>query len=73
STSTCRESINGQNHESEEKDGICQLKGNKIPKGLVSLERLFDRHDRFVKKKKRDDPDSSPETEPVNIGSEAHP
>ncbi|KAH9313524.1 hypothetical protein KI387_022151, partial [Taxus chinensis] len=32
-----------------------------------SLERLFDRHDRFVKKKRRDDPDSSPETELVNI------
>ncbi|KAH9289284.1 hypothetical protein KI387_033401, partial [Taxus chinensis] len=35
--------------------------------------RLFDRHDHFVRKKRRDDPDSSPETEPVNLGSEAHP
>ncbi|KAH9312256.1 hypothetical protein KI387_027291, partial [Taxus chinensis] len=73
STSTCHESINGQNHESEEKDSVCQLKGNKIPKGLVSLERLFDWHDRFMKKKKQDVSDSSPETEPVNIGSEGHP
>lgn len=25
-----------------------QLKGNKIPKGLVSLEKLFDKHDRYI-------------------------
>ncbi|KAH9323803.1 hypothetical protein KI387_018442, partial [Taxus chinensis] len=67
STSTCRESVTNQGDESEGNDGIRQLKGNKIPKGLVSLERLFDRHDRFVKKKKWDDPNSPPETEPVNI------
>lgn len=30
-------------------DGMLQLKGNKIPKGLVSLERLFDRKDGYVK------------------------
>ncbi|KAH9290853.1 hypothetical protein KI387_034970, partial [Taxus chinensis] len=69
SSSACRESVTDQGDESEGNDGICQLKGNKIPKGLVSLERLFNRHDRFVKKKKRDDPNSSPETKPVNIGS----
>lgn len=27
---------------------IIQLKGNHIPKGLVSLEDIFDRHDRHV-------------------------
>ncbi|KAH9306474.1 hypothetical protein KI387_010878, partial [Taxus chinensis] len=64
STSKCRESVTDQDNESEGNDGICQLKGNKIPKGLVSLERLFDRHDHFVKKKRLGDPDSSPETEP---------
>ncbi|KAH9299694.1 hypothetical protein KI387_031376, partial [Taxus chinensis] len=64
STSTCRESVTNQGDESEGNDGICHLKGKKIPKGLVFLERLFDKHDRFVKKKRRDDPDSSPETEP---------
>ncbi|KAH9320105.1 hypothetical protein KI387_021874, partial [Taxus chinensis] len=64
STSMCRESVTDQKDESEGNDGICQLKGNKILKGLVSLERLFDRHDRFVKKKRRDDAGSSPETEP---------
>ncbi|KAH9308929.1 hypothetical protein KI387_036840, partial [Taxus chinensis] len=64
STSTCRESVTDQDGESKGSDGICQLKENKIPKGLVSLERLFDRHDRFVKNKRRDDPGSSPEAEP---------
>lgn len=32
-------------------DGIMQLKGNKIPNGLVSLECLFDRHDAYKKRK----------------------
>ncbi|XP_059076654.1 uncharacterized protein LOC131875933 [Cryptomeria japonica] len=35
-------------------DGIMQLKENKIPKGLVSLERLFDRNDAY-KNNKGDD------------------
>lgn len=39
-----------------------QLKGNKIPKGLVSLERIFDKHDPYVKKKFLDS-DSSNEIE----------
>ncbi|KAH9331977.1 hypothetical protein KI387_004085, partial [Taxus chinensis] len=67
STSTCRESVTDQNRESEINNGICQLKGNKIPKGLVSLEHFFNRHDHFFKEKKRDDPNSYPETEPVNL------
>lgn len=29
---------------------LLYLKGNKIPKGLVSLEKLFEKHDRYVKK-----------------------
>ncbi|KAH9327431.1 hypothetical protein KI387_007609, partial [Taxus chinensis] len=73
STSACRESVMDQDKESKGNDDICQLKGNKIPKGLVSLERLFNRHDRFVKNKRQDDPNSSPETEPVNLGSVEHP
>lgn len=35
---------------SEEDDEILQLKGNRISKGLVSLEKLFDQHDCFIKK-----------------------
>ncbi|XP_059073315.1 uncharacterized protein LOC131874092 [Cryptomeria japonica] len=42
-------------------DGIMQLKGNKIPKGLVSLERLFDRHDAYKKNKG----DKSPEVQDI--------
>lgn len=37
--------------EKELEEGRVQLKGNKIPKGLASVENLFDRHDRFVNKK----------------------
>ncbi|KAH9308976.1 hypothetical protein KI387_036887, partial [Taxus chinensis] len=35
-------------------DGIIQLKGNKIPKGLVSLEEIFDKHDNFIKEKEHE-------------------
>ncbi|KAH9314580.1 hypothetical protein KI387_023207, partial [Taxus chinensis] len=31
--------------EETDQDGCIKLKGNKIPKGLVSLEELFDKHD----------------------------
>ncbi|KAH9304646.1 hypothetical protein KI387_009050, partial [Taxus chinensis] len=33
------------------KDGCINLNGNKIPKGLVSLEDLFDKHDMYIKSK----------------------
>ncbi|KAH9299017.1 hypothetical protein KI387_030699, partial [Taxus chinensis] len=37
----------------QEIDGeFIQLKGNKIPKGLVSLEGLFDKHDHFIQDKR---------------------
>ncbi|XP_059066420.1 uncharacterized protein LOC131857730 [Cryptomeria japonica] len=35
-------------------DGIMQLKGNKIPKGLVSLEHLFDRNDAYKNNKEKE-------------------
>ncbi|KAH9317803.1 hypothetical protein KI387_019572, partial [Taxus chinensis] len=31
--------------EEADQDGCIKLKGNKIPKGSVSLEELFDKHD----------------------------
>ncbi|KAH9331481.1 hypothetical protein KI387_003589, partial [Taxus chinensis] len=31
--------------EETDQDGCINLKGNNIPKGLVSLEELFDKHD----------------------------
>lgn len=37
-------------------DGVLQLKGNKIPKDLVSLERLFDRKDGYVKQGEKETP-----------------
>ncbi|XP_059077939.1 uncharacterized protein LOC131876533 [Cryptomeria japonica] len=50
-------------------DGMLQLKGNKIPKGLVSLERLFDRKDGYVKKRDQETPvvQSSGEYKQINI------
>lgn len=56
-------------------DGVMQLKGNKIPKGIVSLECLFDRHDAYKKNKG----DKSPEVQDVggygrvNIGTKDEP
>lgn len=43
STSECKEF--SPDLKQEENEGIVQLKGNRIPKGFVSLERLFDHHD----------------------------
>ncbi|KAH9319768.1 hypothetical protein KI387_021537, partial [Taxus chinensis] len=34
-------------------EGMIRLKYNKIPKGLVSLENLFDKHDRFICEKEK--------------------
>lgn len=36
----------------KELGGIIHLKGNKIPKGVVSLEWLFDRHDGYCRRLK---------------------
>ncbi|XP_059078205.1 uncharacterized protein LOC131043644 [Cryptomeria japonica] len=46
-----RDAIESVDVETGEK--FLQLKGNKIPKGLVSLEKLFDKHDRYVKKQQK--------------------
>lgn len=56
-------------------DGVMQLKENKIPKGLVSLEHLFDRHDAY-KKRKGDKPPEVQDVggyEMINIGTEDDP
>lgn len=56
-------------------DGMLQLKGNKIPKGLVSLEHLFDRKDGYVKQRDKEAPvvQSSGEYEQINIGTNEDP
>lgn len=54
---------------------VIQLKGNKIPKGLVSLECLFDHHDVFSKKKDERIPtiQDTGGYERVNNGTEKDP
>lgn len=49
---------------------VIQLKGNKIPKGLVTLERFFSQNDVFTCRKKIPNKDGKGECEKVNIGSE---
>lgn len=65
---TSQQNIKEEDKESE----ILQLKGNTIPKGLVTLESLFDKNDQFVKNDEKK-PSSSPDTEKVNIGFENDP
>jgi len=55
------------------RDDMIQLKGNKIPKGLVSLEHLFSRRDEYVKGKLSCVPDKAEDYEKINIGDEADP
>lgn len=50
-------------------DGCIKLKCNKIPKGIVSLEELFDKHDRYIKSKTSKGAQQSVEYEKTNIGS----
>ncbi|KAH9293352.1 hypothetical protein KI387_041448, partial [Taxus chinensis] len=56
------------NEEEMDQDG-CIKQGNKIPKGLVSLEELFDKHDRYVKSKASTGSQQSAEFDKTNIGS----
>ncbi|KAH9310024.1 hypothetical protein KI387_037935, partial [Taxus chinensis] len=55
--------------EETDQDGCIKLKGNKIPKGLVSLEDLFDKHDRYVNSKVSHGAQQSTEIEKTNIVS----
>lgn len=59
--------------EEEKEPEILHLKGNTIPKGMVSLESLFDKHDQFVKKKGEQKSSGSSEVEKVDIGLENDP
>lgn len=54
---------------------MLQLKGNKIPKGLVSLECLFNMKDGYVKQKDKEPPviQSSGEYEQINISTNEDP
>ncbi|KAH9304239.1 hypothetical protein KI387_008643, partial [Taxus chinensis] len=57
-SSSCESPPKESKGEAKEVDsnGVLKLKGNKIPKGLVSLKELFDRHDRFVKDRDKEYP-----------------
>ncbi|KAH9308267.1 hypothetical protein KI387_036178, partial [Taxus chinensis] len=65
----CVSSIEEGVKEEMDQDGCIKLKGNKIPKGMVSLEDLFDKHDRYMKSKVSQGASTITETEKVNIGS----
>ncbi|KAH9288833.1 hypothetical protein KI387_032950, partial [Taxus chinensis] len=59
--------------EEANRDGCIKLKGNKILKGLVSLEELFDKQDKYVKFKASTGPQQSVEYEKINIRSSTDP
>lgn len=50
--------------------GIIQLRGNQIPKGLVSLENIFDRHDQYIQDQKSSSANTYAKHYQVNIGTE---
>ena len=50
-----------------------QLKGNSIPKGLVSLEHFFGRKDENTLKKDVDSKEKKEEHDKINIGTEENP
>lgn len=52
---------------------VIQLKSNIIPPYFVSLERLFNHHDTYVKKKRVEKGPTTGEYEGVNIGTEESP
>lgn len=68
--SNCFDSTFAQNFECDEE--FLQLQGNKIPKGLVSLEKLFDKHG-YIKSQQQVDLESSMVYQRYNIGSDDDP
>ncbi|KAH9305638.1 hypothetical protein KI387_010042, partial [Taxus chinensis] len=56
-----------------DQDGCIKLKGNKVPKGMVSLEDLFDNHDRYIKSNSSQKYHQSAKYKKVNIGSHDEP
>ncbi|XP_059075436.1 uncharacterized protein LOC131875353 [Cryptomeria japonica] len=59
--------------EEEKEPEILQVKGNTIPKGLLSLKSLFNKHDQFMKKKSEHKSSGSSEVEKIDIGFENDP
>lgn len=50
-----------------------QLKGNKIPRHLISLENIFDGHDEFIRREWGRKAGTSEEFEGMNIGTKYKP
>lgn len=59
--------------ESTEEGEVIQLQGNRIPKGLVSLEHLFGRKDDSALKRDVDVGETKEEHDKINIGTDANP
>lgn len=61
-------------HEPQEKQtSEIQLRGNIIPPYFVSLEKLFNRHDAYIKKNRAKKGPTTGEYEGVNIADTNHP
>ncbi|KAH9287447.1 hypothetical protein KI387_031564, partial [Taxus chinensis] len=54
-------------------EGVIKLKGNKIPKGLVSLEDLFDKNKRFIQEKEKQSSQCPAYFDKENIGTPEEP
>ncbi|KAH9296575.1 hypothetical protein KI387_040163, partial [Taxus chinensis] len=59
--------------EGMDKEGVIKLKGNKFPKGLVSLEDLFEKHDRFIQVKENQSSQCPSDFDQENIGTSDNP
>ena len=52
---------------------MIQLKGNKIPPHLISLENMFDRHDAYIKRERDKKGKTCGEYDGINIGTNISP
>lgn len=53
--------------------GVIQLKGNRIPSHLVSLEKNFNKHDAYIERERDKKGDTCGEYDGINIGTEDSP
>ncbi|KAH9326476.1 hypothetical protein KI387_006654, partial [Taxus chinensis] len=56
-----------------DEEGVIKLKGNKIPKGLFSLEDIFDKNDRFIQEKEKQSSQFLDDFEKENVGTPENP
>ena len=53
--------------------GVEQLKGNKIPRHLISLEKKFNRHDAYIRRERGKKGGTSRDSEGMGIGTKFKP